>query len=323
MIKGFDIISGGVQPEIATRVAKILGTKVLPTELKKFSNGEMYARIERPVRNRDLFIFQTCADCRNYTLNDALLETLVIIDAARRASAKEISVILPFLPYSRQDRKARTREPISSALILSCLEQAGAHRIISLDLHSTQTQASFSGPFENISARGIILDHIKKLIQKSPNNDYVIVAPDAGSVKNSSRFSKELNIPLIFIPKSRDEIDPSIISRPKIADNLQRKKCIIFDDMIDTGGTIVSAAEALKDSGAESVLVCATHGILSGEASKRIKESSIDRIIVTDSLPQKEHQRTLQDKLTVLPIAPIMADAIKSVYSGESTIDID
>lgn len=323
MIKGFDIISGGVQPEIATAVAQILDAELLDTKLKKFANGERYVRLESTVRNQDLFIFQSCADHGGYSLNDALMEVLVIVDAAKRASAREISVVLPLLPYARQDRKSRTREPITSALVLSCLRRAGVNRIITLDLHSTQIQAAFPGPFENISARSLIINEVKNLIQSSPAADFIVVAPDAGSVKNSSKLASELEIPLIFIPKSRDEIDPSKISRPKLTEDLSRKHCIIFDDMVDTGGTIVSAAKALKSSGAESVTVCATHGILSGDASARIKNSDIDLLIVTDSTPQSEHQKVLQGKLKVISIAPLMAAAIQSIYGGDSTVDID
>lgn len=322
MLKGFGIVSGGVQPETATKVAKILGTKVKNIELKKFSNGERYARLKESVRNENLFILSSCAETKDYTINDALLETLIIVDAAKRASAKEISVVMPLFPYSRQDRKARTREPITSALILSSLRQAGADRIITIDLHSTQIQAVFKGPFENLSARKLIVEEIRKNIKKY-KSDFVVIAPDAGSVKNSSRLAEELELPLAFLPKSRDEKDPSKITRPKNIENLEGKKCIIIDDMIDTGGTIISAAETLKNSGADKIIVCATHGILSGDAAEKILNSNIDLIMVTDSIPQTEHQRILKEKLQVISIAKLLAVAIEGVENGNCDLDID
>ena len=322
MTQGFGIVSGGVQAETAAMVAKILGTKVLKTELKKFPNGERYARLEQNVRNLDLFIFNSCTNTEKYTLNDALIETLIIIDAAKRASSNKISVVLPLFPYARQDRKARTREPITSALVLSILKQAGADRIIAVDLHSTQSQAAFPGPFENLSAHHLLTKNLKNHI-KTHQGDYVIVAPDAGSVKNSSRFAKELEIPIVFIPKTRDNKDPSKITRPKETENVVGKNCIIIDDMIDTGGTIISAADMLKKSGAAKIIVCATHGIFSANATDKIYDSAIDLVMVTDSVPQSNHQKILKDKLQVIPIAPLLADAIKSVQTGDCLLDID
>lgn len=322
MIKGFGIVSGGVQAETAASVAKILGTKVLKTELKEFSNGERYARLEQNVRNLDLFIFNSCTNTENYTLNDALIETLIIIDAAKRASANKVSVVLPLFPYARQDRKTRAREPITSALVLSTLKQAGADRIITVDLHSTQSQAAFSGPFENLSAHPLLIKNIKNLIKKY-RDDCVIIAPDAGSVKNSSRFAKELEIPLVFIPKSRDKEDSSKIIRPKETEGVAGKICIIVDDMVDTGGTIISAAKMLKNGQAAKIIVCATHGILSAGAANKIYSSLIDLIITTDSVPQREHQKILGDKIQVISIAPLLADAIKSIQTGNCILDID
>ncbi|MDO5480445.1 MAG: ribose-phosphate pyrophosphokinase [Candidatus Saccharibacteria bacterium] len=322
MIKGFGIVSGGVQAETAASVAKILGTKVLKTELKEFSNGERYARLEQNVRNLDLFIFNSCTNTKSYTLNDALIETLIIIDAAKRASSSKISVVLPLFPYARQDRKTRTRESITSALVLQLLKQAGADRIVTVDLHSTQSQAAFFGPFENLSAHPLLIKKVKNLIKKH-QDDCVIIAPDAGSVKNSSRFAKELEIPLVFIPKSRDKEDSSKIIRPKETENVAGKTCIIIDDMIDTGGTIISAAEMLKNAKAAKIIVCATHSILSADAANKIYNSPIDLILTTDSVPQQSHQKILGDKIQVISIAPLLADAIKSIQTGNCTLDID
>lgn len=323
MKEDFEIVSGGVQPETARAVAKIIGTKVLPVQLKEFPNGERYARLEQTVRNKNLFVFCTCATFNGYSLNDSLFEALIIADAAKRASAKEISIVLPLLPYSRQDRKARTREPITSALVLSMLKQAGIERVITVDLHSTQIQAAFSGPFENLSARKLISNRIKEYIQNHQNEDFVIIAPDAGSVKNSSKFANELEIPVIFLPKSRDEANPEIITRHAVQEDLHGKNCIIIDDMIDTGGTILSAANMLKESGAKRIIVCATHGVFSDCAASKIRDSAIDKIVVTDSVPQKDSISILKDKIEVVTIAPLLADAIRSINNGDNAVDID
>lgn len=323
MILDFDIVSGGVQPEMASAVAKTLKTKVLPIELKTFPNGERYARLEQTVRNKNLFVFSTCATNNEYSLNDAIMEVFIIVDALKRASAKEISVVLPLLPYSRQDRKARTREPITAALILSMMKNVGVERIITVDLHSTQIQAAFPGPFENLSARKLILDRIKKYINSHKNEDFIVVAPDAGSVKNSSKLAKELKKPLVFLPKSRDEINPEKITRRLLQDDLRDKSCIIIDDMIDTGGTIISAADVLKQSGAKRIIVCATHGIFSRNAASKIRDSAIDKVIVTDTVPQQNNINILKEKIDIIPIAPLLADAIKSISNGDNTVDID
>ncbi len=323
MKKGYCIVSGGVQPKLASDVAKALGAEIIATELKTFANGERYARLEDTVRNKDLFIFQSCGNSKEYTINDALMETLIIVDAARRASAKEISVVLPFMPYSRQDRKARTREPITAALVLNMLKQAGVHRIITLDLHSTQIQSAFPGPFENLSARSLLLKEVSKIVKEKEGEDFIVVAPDAGSVKNSSKFATELNLPLVFMPKSRDEKDPTKITRTKIAEDLNKKNCLIFDDMIDTGGTIISAAEGLKNAGAKKIIVCATHGLLSLNAAERLKNSDVDLVIATNSLPQQYNEEILGKKMKTISIAPLLTNTIKSVDSGDNIVDID
>lgn len=317
MMENFSVVSGGVYPELAENIANELKQKVLKVELKRFANGERYVRYEESVRQKNLFIIQSFSENNGYSLNDAFMELLFLIDAAKRASAKEITVVLPILPYARQDRKARNREPISVSVILRTLENIGADRIITVDLHSAQTQAIFSKPFDHLIAEPIIGSALKKITAKN-KSEYILVSPDAGRAKETEAYAEELDLDFIHLPKTRDRKDSRKISRPSKIEGVKNKKCIIIDDMIDTGGTIITAAETLKNSGADGIILATTHGILSNNAAERFRDSSVSKLYIIDTISQKQNEKILGDKLETISIAPLMAKAINRIAHGES-----
>jgi len=324
------IISGGVYPELAQEVSRELGriklkNRYIETNLKKFDSGERYTRIAETVRDKDLYVFQTFLEGANgYSVNDAIIENELMIDAGRRASAHSITSVMPFYPYGRQDRKAYGREPISAARTAICLAALGVSRIVTFDVHSDQTQGYFHGPFDNVTARGLMLNELKfgSMIGRLGIDDAVVIAPDAGSLKDNEIFANELGLPVKFIPKARGKNDSAEISRKILMDlNVENKKCIIVDDIFDTAGTLVSGAELLKKAGANWIGAYATHGLLSGPAVSRIKNSSIDKVVVTDTVPQAHHSRELGKQLKVLPICSLLARTIELIHNGESVSD--
>ncbi len=317
IVKDFSIVSGGVYPELAEAIAKELEQKLLSTELKRFANGERYVRYEESVRQKNLFIIQSFSEVNGYSLNDAFMELLLLVDAARRASANEITAVLPILPYARQDRKARNREPISTSVILRTLENIGVDRIITVDLHSAQTQAIFNRPFDHLIASPIISKTLRKLTAKNKSS-YILVSPDAGRAKETESYADELGLDYVHLPKTRDRQNSSHINRPAKITGVQDKRCIIIDDMIDTGGTLITAANTLKDSGAKDIIVATTHGILSNNAAERFDKSPISKLYIIDTISQKQNKAILKDKLEIMPIAPLMAKAIKRIALGES-----
>ena len=317
MTTDFNIASGGVYPELASSIAKALGKKLIKVELKRFANGERYVRYEESIRQKDLFIIQSFSENNGYSLNDAFIELLLLVDAARRASAKEITVVLPILPYARQDRKARNREPISASIILRTLETIGVDRIITIDLHSAQTQAIFNRPFDHLIAEPIISKALKKLTSLHKSK-YLLVSPDAGRAKETESYAEELGLDYIHLPKVRDRHDSRKIKRPTTITGVEGKNCIIIDDMIDTGGTLITAAETLKNSGAKNIILATTHGILSNNAAERFRDSAVTKLYIVDTISQINNKKILGKKLEVLPIAPLVAKAIKCIATGGS-----
>ncbi len=317
----FGIVSGGVYPELAEAIAKTFDKDLVDIELKHFPNGERYVRFNESVRKRDLFVVQSMAERNGYSLNDALMETLLIVDAAKRASSDWVTVVWPLMPYARQDRKARNREPISVSVVTRIVEAVGAGRIVTVDLHSAQTQGIFNRPFDHLTAEPLIRERLAEIIGDK-KDDYVIVSPDSGRAKESEQYSDELGVDLIHMPKSRDRLDSSILRRPLKIDGIEGKTCIVVDDMIDTGGTIISAAEALKNSGAKGVILAATHGILSGNALEKFQNSSIEKLILVDTLPQQKTVEALGSRVEILPIAPMIAESIRRVLAGESIAEL-
>ena len=303
------IISGRAYPELAEQVAAELETEVLPTDARTFANGEIYARFDESVRGCDAFVIQSHAR----PINEALMEQLIMVDALKRASAKRITVVAPFYPYSRQDKKGRGREPISARLIADLFKAAGADRIMSVDLHAAQIQGFFDGPVDHLFAMPVLLEHFRAQLDPST---LAVVSPDMGRVRVADIWSDKLGAPLAIIHKRRDPLVPNQVSVHEIVGEVEGKVCLLVDDMIDTGRTIVKAAEALKKAGAIGVVVAATHAIFSDPAFDILQAEAIDQVVVTDTLPIPEDKRW--DRLTVLAIAPLLARAIHEVFDDGS-----
>ena len=303
------IISGRAYPELAEQVAAELETEVLPTDARTFANGEIYARFDESVRGCDAFVIQSHAR----PINEALMEQLIMVDALKRASAKRITVVAPFYPYSRQDKKGRGREPISARLVADLFKAAGADRIMSVDLHAAQIQGFFDGPVDHLFAMPVLLEHFRAKLDPST---LAVVSPDMGRVRVADIWSDKLGAPLAIIHKRRDPLVPNQVSVHEIVGDVSGKVCLLVDDMIDTGRTIVKAAEALKKNGAIGVVVAATHAIFSDPAFDILQAEAIDQVVVTDTLPIPEDKRW--DRLTVLPIAPLLARAIHEVFDDGS-----
>ncbi len=303
------LITGRAYPELAEQVASELGAELVPTDARTFANGELYARFDESVRGSDAFVIQSHTN----PINEWLMEQLIMVDALKRASAKRITVVAPFYPYSRQDKKGRGREPISARLVADLFKAAGADRIMSVDLHAPQIQGFFDGPVDHLFAMPVLLEHFKKTIDR---DDLTVVSPDMGRVRVADVWSDKLDAPLAIIHKRRDPLVPNQVSVHEIVGEVKDRWCVVVDDMIDTGGTIAKAAEALKANGARGVTIACTHAIFSGKAIEHLSQDFIDQVVVTDTLPVGAEKRF--DKLTVLPIAPLLAKAIHEVFEDGS-----
>ena len=307
--KNLVLVSGRAHPALAEAVAKELGTELVPAETRTFANGEIYARYGDSVRGCDAFVMQShCAP-----INEWLMEQLIMVDALKRASAKRITVVAPFYPYARQDKKGRGREPISARLIADLFKAAGADRIMSVDLHAAQIQGFFDGPVDHLFAMPVLLEHFQK--QLDPET-LTVVSPDMGRVRVADIWSDKLGAPLAIIHKRRDPKVPNQVSVHEIVGEVEGRVCLLVDDLIDTGRTIAKAAEALKANGATGVVVAATHAVFSDPAVEVLQSDFIDQVVVTDTLPLSADKRW--DRLTVLPIAPLLARAIREVFEDGS-----
>jgi ribose-phosphate pyrophosphokinase len=303
------IVTGRAYPELAHQIATELETEVVPTDARTFANGEIYARFDESVRGCDAFVIQAHAR----PINEALMEQLIMVDALKRASAKRITVVAPFYPYSRQDKKGRGREPISARLVADLFKAAGADRIMSVDLHAAQIQGFFDGPVDHLFAMPVLLEHFRSQLDPAT---LAVVSPDMGRVRVADIWSQKLGAPLAIIHKRRDPMVHNQVTVHDIVGDVEGRVCLIVDDMIDTGRTIVKAAEALKKNGAIGVVVAATHAIFSDPAFEILQNDAIDSVVVTDTLPIPEEKRW--DRLTVLPIAPLIARAIHEVFDDGS-----
>ncbi|HEY8588918.1 MAG TPA: ribose-phosphate diphosphokinase [Naasia sp.] len=303
------IVSGRAHPQLAEDIAAELNTTVLPTDARTFANGELYARFDESVRGCDAFVIQS----HTAPINQWLMEQLIMVDALKRASAKRITVVSPFYPYGRQDKKNRGREPISARLIADLYAAAGAHRIMSVDLHAAQIQGFFDGPVDHLFAMPVLLGHIEDTVDKSL---LTVVSPDMGRVRVADIWSDKLGVPLAIIHKRRDPKVMNQVSVHEIVGDVRGRVCLLVDDLIDTGRTIAKGAAALKANGAVGVIVAATHAVFSDPAVELLSSPDIDQVIVTDTLPLPEEKRW--DKLTVLPIAPLLARAIHEVFDDGS-----
>jgi ribose-phosphate pyrophosphokinase len=304
------VFSGRAHPLLAEEVAAELGIGLVPTQAFEFANSETYVRYEESVRGSDAFVIQS----HTAPINEWLMEHLIMVDALKRASAKRITVVMPFYGYARQDKKHRGREPISARLVADLFKTAGADRLITVDLHADQIQGFFDGPVDHLMALPILASYVK---DKYGDQELAVVSPDAGRIKVAERWSARLDgAPLAFIHKSRRIDRPNETVANRVVGDVRGRICVLVDDMIDTGGTIVQAAEALAADGAAGVVIAATHPIMSGPAVDRLKNSAVTEIVVTNTLPIPDEKRF--DTLTCLSIAPLLSQAIKEVFEDGS-----
>jgi len=307
------LFSGRAFPELSDEVAQCLGIEPTPTSLFDFANGEIFVRFLESVRGCDAFVLQSHAA----PINQWIMEQLIMVDALKRASAKRITVVAPFFGYARQDKKHRGREPISARLMADLFTTAGADRLMAVDLHTAQIQGYFDGPVDHLVALPILADYVESKLDTS---QVTIVAPDAGRVRVAEKWTDRLGSPLAIIHKRRDPDVANEVKMFEVVGKVRGRTCVIVDDMIDTGGTIVKAAEALFEQGAAKVIATATHGVLSGPAVDRLKNSAISEVVVTNTLPIAKESRF--DKLTILSIAPLLGRAITEVFSDGSVTSL-
>ncbi|MHB8439391.1 MAG: ribose-phosphate diphosphokinase [Acidimicrobiales bacterium] len=307
-----ELVSGRSHPELAQEIATHLGVELSKANLREFANGEIHCRYDISLRGSDVFIVQThCGP-----VNDTLMEQLIMIDAAKRASAKRITAVCPYYGYSRQDRKATGREPITAKLVADMLQKAGADRVMSVDLHSGQIQGFFDVPFDHLIAMPVLVD---ELVRNGTAN-LVVVAPDAGRVKVAERFSQHLNADLAFVHKRRPRGTANQVEALDVIGEVEGRRCVLIDDMIDTAGTICAAAELLMERGAQETWAMATHGVLSDPALERLDKSPLSQVVVTNTLPIPEDRRIA--KIRVLSVAKLIADAIDAVFEDASVSEI-
>ncbi len=307
------LFSGRAFPGLTSEIAGCLGIEPTPTRLYDFANGEIFVRFLESVRGCDAFVLQS----HTAPINKWIMEHLIMVDALKRASAKRITVVAPFFGYARQDKKSRGREPISARLMADLFATAGADRLMAVDLHTAQIQGFFDGPVDHLFALPILASYIEDLLDLS---EVTVVAPDAGRVRVCERWTDRLRCPLAIIHKRRDTDVANKVKILEVVGEVAGRTCILVDDMIDTGTTIVNAADALFEQGAAQVLVTATHGVLSGSAVDGLKNSRISEVVVTNTLPIPAEKRF--DKLTVLSIAPLIARAINEVFSDGSVTSL-
>ncbi|MEV6212592.1 ribose-phosphate diphosphokinase [Kitasatospora sp. NPDC051914] len=311
--KKLRLFSGRAHPELAEEVARELETELVPTKALDFANGEIYVRFLESARGADCFVIQS----HTAPINQWIMEQLIMIDALKRASARSITAILPFYGYARQDKKHLGREPISARLIADLLRQAGADRLMAVDLHTAQIQGFFDGPVDHLFALPMLADYVGERVDRSK---LTIVSPDAGRVKVADQWCDRLDAPLAIIHKRRDMTQANTILSAEVVGDVKGRVCVLVDDMIDTAGTICAAADALYDNGAADVIVAATHGVLSGPAADRLKNSRVSEFVFTNTLPTP--QQLQLDKVTTLSIAPSIAAAIKEVFEDGSVTSL-
>lgn len=308
--KRLAVVTGRAYPELAEETVKCLGTELLETTAYDFANGEMYVRFAQPVRGADVFVLQAHTE----PINKWVMEQLLMLDALKRASARSITVVAPFLGYSRQDKKHQGREPITARLIFDLLRTAGADRIMTVDLHASQEQGFFNGPVDHLTAMPVLLDYVRNSMDLG---EATVVSPDAGRIKVSEQWAAKLGgLPLAFIHKTRDITRPNHAEAHGIIGDIKGRDCIVVDDMIDTAGTICEAVRTLHEHGARSVTLVATHGLLSGPAIERLRDSGAREIVLMDTVPVPAEKRL--PNMTVLSVAPLLAAGIRSVFESNS-----
>ena len=301
------IFTGNANPDLAREIAAYLGTTVGDSVVNRFNNGEVQVMINESVRGKDIFIVQpTCGP----TVNDNVMELLIMADAFKRASANHITAVIPYYGYARQDRKARGREPITAKLMADLLETAGITRVVTIDLHAAQIQGFFNIPFDHMPGGPLLAEYIK-----SKNlDDIVVISPDLGGVSRARGFAEILNAPLAIIDKRRPE--PGVAEVMNLIGDVKGKTCILVDDMVDTAGSLTEGARALKKFGAKDIYACCTHPILTDPALSRIAQSDITELVVTNTIPLAPSKK--HPKIKVLSIAPILAETILRIYNDWS-----
>ncbi|HIT74401.1 MAG TPA: ribose-phosphate diphosphokinase [Candidatus Avipropionibacterium avicola] len=307
------LFTGRAHPELAQEVADLLGVELVPTRSLSYANSEIYVRFEESVRGCDAFVMQSHAA----PVNEWLMEQLIMVDALKRASAKRITVVSPFYPYARQDKKHAGREPISARLIADMYKVAGADRLMSVDLHAAQIQGFFDGPVDHLWSLPALADYVE---DKYDASEMTIVSPDAGRVRLADMWTDRLGAPLAIIHKRRDPNVANTVAVHEVVGEVEGRVCLLVDDMIDTAGTICQAADALVARGAKKVIAATTHAVLSGPAVERLRDSAFEEVIVTNTLPIPEERRF--EGLTVLSIAPLVSRAISAVFSDGSVTSL-
>ncbi len=307
------LFTGRAYPELAREVADLMDVEIVPTRALNYANSEIYVRFEESVRGCDAYVIQSHAA----PVNEWVMEQLIMVDALKRASAKRITVVAPFYPYARQDKKHAGREPISARLIADLFRVAGANRIMSVDLHAAQIQGFFDGPVDHLWALPVLSNYVE---EKYDTAEMTVVSPDAGRVRLADMWSDRLNAPLAIIHKRRDPNVANTVVVHEVVGEVEGRVCLLVDDMIDTAGTICQAAEALMARGAKSVLAAATHPVLSGPAVDRLQASALQEVIVTNTLPIPPERQF--ETLTVLSIAPLIARAIHEVFEDGSVTSL-
>ena len=315
------VVSGRASGELAGKIAERLDVDLSPVTLKTFSNGEIYARYEESVRGADIFIVQsTCGnEAAGINANDALMELLVMIDAAVGASAHRVIAVAPWYGYSRQDKKSAPREPITARLVAKMIEGAGADRVLSMDLHAGQVQGFFQKPLDHMTAMPILTQYIsdQHRVGEFGSDDLVVVSPDAGRVKLAKKFAQKLGAELAILNKERPAHQVAEIGY--VIGDVKGKTAILVDDMIDTAGTLCAAAQTVHDEGASRVIAAATHPVLSGKAFENLENSPLEQIVVTDTIPLRPGA---PEKIKVITVADILTDSIRRIFSDDSVSEI-
>ena len=309
------LFSGTTHPALAGEIAGHLGIQLSPCRISRFASGEIYFRSEESVRGADVFVIQTHAE----PVNESIMEQLVMLDAMKRASAKRTTAVIPYYGYSRQDKKGLAREPISAKLVADLVTVAGAQRVVSVDLHSGQTQGDFDFPFDHLTALPILSDFLSGELGLH-DEDVVVVAPDAGRIRTAERLREHLHADLAFLYKRRSRREAHKIEEMAVVGEVDGRPCIVVDDMIDTGGTVAKGAEALAQQGAGPIYAAATHGVLSGKAVQLLEEAPISGVVLTNTVPIPEEKQFA--KLRVLSIAPLIASALRAVFEDTSVSEI-